>query len=310
MWTEWRAAALRHTPPTDEFLAAGQYAIAPAAGAALLVFALALLILGKRAALPAAALAMVVGFGIANYYRNVFPWWPTGAAWHWLPLLFLMAQVDGVLGQSGTHGWGRWRLRLGLGLIAALVLVPPDLHQKWPALVASWPYPLNARVWPILAFTLAVALGWAGSEAVARQAPGGLVGLGLSLAVFGAGFVLAHAHSARLADALSIPAAALLGVSLVAIFAKVDIGGAVSGVALMLPAVLVVGFSETFNDIPWYGFLLAGLPPVTVGLLAIPPLSRTTGFGRSLLFWLLCLGPTIAAVTIAVRAETLITDEW
>jgi hypothetical protein len=309
MWTEWRTAALRHTPPTDELLAAGQYAIGPAAGSALLLFALALLILGKRAALPAAALAMVVGFGIANYYRNVFPWWPAGAAWHWLPLLFLMAQVDGVLGQSCTPGWGRWRLRLGLGLIAALVLVPPDLHQKWPALVASWPYPLNARVWPILAFTLAVALGWAGSEAVARQSPGGVVGLGLSLALFGAGFVMAHAHSARFADALSIPAAALLGVTLVAFFAKVDIGGAVPGVALMLPSILLMGFYETFNEMPWYTFLLAGLPPVTVGLLGIPPLSRMTGFGRSLLFWLLCLGPTIAAVTIAVRTETLI-EEW
>jgi len=310
MWSEWRAAALRHTPPTGELVAAGQYAIAPAAGGSLLVFALAILILGKRAALPAAALAMVVGFGIANYYRVVFPWWPAGAAWHWLPLLFLMAQVDGVLGQSGTPGWGRWRLRLGLGLIAALVLVPPDLHQKWPALAASWPYPLNARVWPVLAFTLAVALGWAGSEAVARQTPGGVVGLGLSLALFGAGFVMAHAHSARLADAITIPAAALLGVSLVAVFLKVDVGGAVPGVALMLPSVLLVGFSETFNDIPWYGFLLAGLPPVTVGLLAVPPMSRMTGFGRGLAFWLLCLGPTIAAVIIAVRAETLISDEW
>jgi hypothetical protein len=310
MWHEWRAAALRHTPPTEEFVAAGQYAIAPAAGSALLFFALALLIFGKRVALPAAALAMIVGFGVANYYRGVFPWWPSGAAWHWLPLLFLMAQIDGLLGQSGTPGWGRWRLRLGLGLLAALVLVPPDLHHKWPALVASWPYPLQARFWPLLAFTLAVALGWAGSEAVARQSPGGTVGLGLSLALFGAGFVMAHAHSARFADALSIPASALLGISLVAFFAKVDIGTALPGVALILPSILLVGFYETFNEMPWYTFLLAGLPPLTIGLLALPALSRMSGFGRGLAFWLLCLGPTVAAVIIAVRTETLLSDEW
>jgi len=310
MWSEWRATIFRHTPPTEELLGAGQYAIAPAAGSALVLFALALLILGKRVALPAAALAMVVGFGVANYFRRVFPWWPSGASWHWLPLLFLLAQIDGLLGQSGTPGWGRWRLRLGLGLVAALVLVPADLHHKWPAVMAGWPYPFHARAWPLVAFTLAVALGWAGSEAVTRQSPGGTVGIGLALAVFGAGFVMAHAHSARFADALSIPAAALLGVSLVALFAKVDVGTAVPGVALMLPSILLVGFYETFNDLPWYAFLLAGLPPVTVGLLALPPLSRLTGFGRSLAFWALCLGPTVAAVVIAVRAETLLSEEW
>jgi hypothetical protein len=35
-----------------------------------------------------------------------------------------------------------------------------------------------------------------------------------------------------------------------------------------------------------------------------------SGFGRGLAFWLLCLGPTVAAVIIAVRTETLLSDEW
>ena len=53
------------------------------------------------------------------------------------------------------------------------------------------------------------------------------------------------------------------------------------------------------------------MPPVTVGLLAIPPLSKLAGVGRSILFWVLCLGPTLAAVILAVRAETLPgSDEW
>ena len=133
---------------------------------------------------------------------------------------------------------------------------------------------------------------------------------GMALALFGAGFVMAHAHSARFADALSIPGAALLGVALVAAFAKVDIGTALPGVALMLPSILLAGFYETYSDLPWYAFLLAGLPPVAVGLLALPPLSRMTGFGRSLAFWLLCLGPTVTAVIVAVRSETLLSDEW
>jgi hypothetical protein len=310
MWTEWRTTILRHTPPTEELIGAGQYALAPAAGTAVVVFALVLLAFGKRAALPAAALAMIAGFGVANYYRGVFPWWPTGPGWHWLPILFLLAQIDGLVGRAGTPGWGRWRLRLGLGLLAALVLVPPDLHHKWPVVVADWPYLFRARAWPLVAFTLAIALGWAGSESVARQAPGAAVGIGLSLALFGAGYVMAHAHSARFADALSIPAAALFGISLVALVCKVDLGGAVPGVALILPSILLVGFYETFNEIPWYAFLLAALPPIALGLLALPPLAKTTGVGRWLLFLILGLGPTMAAVVLAVRAETLISDEW
>src|SRR5687767_4090854 len=102
MWSEWRAAVLRHTPPTEELLGAGQYAIAPAAGAALVAFALVLLIFGKRAALPGAALGMVAGVATANYFRDVFPWWPEGQRWHWVPLLFLLASVDGLLGRAGT----------------------------------------------------------------------------------------------------------------------------------------------------------------------------------------------------------------
>jgi hypothetical protein len=121
---------------------------------------------------------------------------------------------------------------------------------------------------------------------------------------------MAHAHSARFADALSIPAAALLGVAVVAAVSKVDVGGAIPGVALVLPSILLVGFHETFNDIPWYAFLVAALPPVTIGLMALPPVSRMTGLGRAVLFWLLCLGPTVAAVVLAVRAETLVSDEW
>ena len=90
--------------------------------------------------------------------------------------------------------------------------------------------------------------------------------------------------------------AALFAISLVALFCKVDIGGALPGIALLLPSVLLVAATETYSEVPWYAFALAGLPPLTVGLLAIPPLARTTGFWRGVLFWILCLGPTVASV--------------
>ncbi|HJZ89527.1 MAG TPA: hypothetical protein VKE40_01555, partial [Gemmataceae bacterium] len=310
-WDEWYTTVLRHVPPPADLVEAGRKYLGPAAGSALIVFALVLLIFGRRSALPAGSLAMLVGFGVANYRYELFPWWPPAGGRFWLPLLFLGAQVDGLLARSGgVPFWGRWRLRLGIGLLAALLLVPPDLHKAWPSVWPQWPYLFQAKAWPLAAFTLVVAFGWAGSEAVARQSPGGVVGVGLSLALFGASIVVLHAHSGSLAEMLTFPAAALLGVSVAALFCKVDIGGAVPGVALLCPALVLVGFHETFDHhIPWFAFLLAGIPLLTTGLLAVPPLSRLTGFRKWALFWVLCLGPTIAAVTLAVRAESLV-EEW
>ena len=48
----------------------------PRPGRALVVFALVILMLGRRAALAAGALAMVAGFAVANYRYMLFPWWP------------------------------------------------------------------------------------------------------------------------------------------------------------------------------------------------------------------------------------------
>jgi hypothetical protein len=316
MLGEWRDAVLRHTPATPEVVDAGRYALGPAAGAALAVFAIVLLALGRRAGLAAGAVAMVAGLGVANYFRNVFPWWPEPRAelpppgWHWVPLLFLLAQFDGLLARTPTVPvWGGWRLRLGIGFLAALLLVPNDLHKNWPLLVENGPFPFRAQVWPILAFTLVVALGWAGSQAVARTMSRGVVGFGLAFALFGAGFVLVHAHTARMADILSIAGAALFAVAVVAAIANVDVGGAVPGVAVLLPAILLVGATETFSEVPWYAFVLAGCPPLTIGLLAVPPMTRLAGFWKGILFWILCLGPTVAAVTLAVWKESLPGEE-
>ena len=326
MLTEWREAALRHTPASNDLVTAGQQALGPSAGAALVVFAVGLLVFGKKAAVPAAALAVLAAVGVANYFRGAFEWWPDPqadpdrplfprlVAWHWLLILLVVAQLDGILAHGSTiPKWGSWRLKLGLGVLAALVIVPAGLFATWPLEYASWPFPFRAQVWPILAFTLVVALGWAGSAKVAQQSPGGTVGIGLAMALFGAGFVVVHAHTARFADALSILAAALMVIALVAAFTKVEVTGAIPGVALLLPSILLVTFIENdgLHQIPWYAFVLAGLPPLTVGLLAVPPFTKVSGVGKGILFWFLCLGPTVAAVILAVRAETLPgADEW
>lgn len=298
MLDDLRAAVLRHAPPAAELESAWWQALYPAALAAFLLFSINLVSFGRRAAGPAAAWALLAAVGLANYSRHAVPWWPDRrsdgslVAWHWLFLLVVLFQHDGTFLSADARTWRTWVRRLVLVGLAAWLLVPADLRD---------------RHWPLAAFAGLVLLGWAGSESVARQSPGGTVALGLAAAMFGAGFVLAHAHSASLADALSIPGAALVGIAVVAFAARVEVSGAIPGVALLLPAVLLVGKNVTFSEVPWSAFILAGLPPVTIGLLAVPPFSRL-GRGRWLLFWVLCLGPTVAAVALAVRAETLIED--
>jgi hypothetical protein len=298
MLEEWRAALLRHTPPQAELVDAGEFLLGPAAIVAFAIFESNLAIYGKKAAVQASAWAMLVAFGVANYLRGPLPWLPDrpfqapAEPWHWLVLLFVLFQHDGTFGSVGRT-WRSWGRRLAVCGLAAWVFVPQEAY---------------AKLWPLAVFGALIFIGWVGSEALSQRVPGGTVPLGLSFSLLGASFVVAHAHSARFADALAIPGAALFGIALVAFITRVDPSGAFAGVALVLPAVLLMSQQSTFSEISWYAFLLAAAPPVTIGLLAIPPLSRLSGGWRFFLFWVLCLGPTIAAVTLAVRAETLIED--
>jgi hypothetical protein len=326
MLTEWREAASRHVPDVKTLLAAGQDSLGPAAGIALAVFAVGLLVTRKRAPVPVAAVAMLVAVGVANYLHPVLPWWPelhrdTGRPLfpriqgrELLLLFFLLAQIDGILTScQGVPNWGKWRLRLGLGLLAAVMLVPAGLHDTWPEKYGHWPYPFKAWAWPLAAFTLAVALGWAGSTKAAQAWPGGWVGLGLAASLFGASIVILHGHFASAAEAVTYPAAALVGISLVAAVAKVEVTGALPGLCVMLPACLLMAATEADSEVPWYAFVLAGLPPITLGLLALPSVGKMSGIARHLVFWVLCLGPTVAALVLAMRAEELpaaTPDDW
>ena len=118
----------------------------------------------ERPPCPPAALAMLVGFCCgATIATRCFPGCricvvKAGLApWDWLPYLLLLALIDGLLAQSKGVPWrGGWRLRLGVGLLAALLIVPAKLPDEWPIRVQE-------KAWSVAAFTLIVALGWGGS---------------------------------------------------------------------------------------------------------------------------------------------------
>ncbi|HEX3149402.1 MAG TPA: hypothetical protein VHR66_15115 [Gemmataceae bacterium] len=330
MLTEWRESASRHFPDLNTLMASGKEALGPAAGVAMVVFVVGLFVTRKRAPVAVAAVAMLAAVGVVNYLHPLLKWWPAlerdpdrplFSHFHgreFLLLFFVLAQVDGILTSSeGVPTWGKWRLRLGLGLLAAILIVPAGLHDSWPIWpkdYASWPHPFKAWAWPLAGFTLAVALGWAGSTKAAQQWPGPWVGLGLAASLFGASIVIIHGHYASMAEAVTLPAAALVGISLVALFAKVEVTGALPGLCVLLPACLLATATLADSEVPWYAFVLAGLPPITVGIMGLPSVAKMSGIGKHLLFWTLCLGPTIAALVIAMRVEELPTsssnDEW
>src|SRR5262249_42884828 len=102
--------------------------------------------------------------------------------------------------------------------------------------------------------------------------------------------------------------AALIGIAVVSLIFKVDSSGAVPATVFLLAAILLIAQDTTFSEIPWHAFLLAGCTPLTIGLMALPPFSRMTGLKMHFAFWILALGPTIAAIALAVRAESLVSD--
>jgi hypothetical protein len=300
MFNEWKAAVLRHVPPIEDIRSAGENALGPAAAIAFGLMLLSVLSFGKRAGGQAAAWSLLVACGYANYVRGALVWAPERGAnaviepWHWIPLLFLLFVHDGTFFASSDPRSARvWVRRLAIAGLAAWVLVPIAHRNEY---------------WPLAAFAGLITLGSAGSESVARQRPCA-VALALAIACMGASLVVLHAHSARFSEALSFPGAALIGIAVVSLILKVDSSGAIPGTVFLLAAVLMISQDSTFSEIPWYAFLLAGCTPLTIGLMALPPLSRMTGLKMHLVFWILALGPIIAAITLAVRAESLV-SEW
>src|SRR3954470_489799 len=112
MLTEWREAAARHVPDFASLLTAARESLGPAAGTSLLVFAVGLLVTRKKGAVPAAAVAMIAAVGVANYLHPLLKWWPEIEVdpdrplfprirgQHFLLLMFLFAQFDGILTAS------------------------------------------------------------------------------------------------------------------------------------------------------------------------------------------------------------------
>jgi hypothetical protein len=279
-------------PPTDLIWDTFRTALLPPFVVAAAVFALiAWLGRGREAVVhAAAALALPAGFVAGNYFRAALPLIPGPAAWQWIVLVLVGVQVVGwVALRPRLPAWGAWLLRGLAAGAAGWLLTPADLRAE--------------HAWVAAALAGLVLADWAVTDALARRPDGALATLGLALALFGAGGVLIHAHTARFMDAALLVAAALVGVAAGA--GRRPTGGAVPGAIVALAGLLLSGFHETYSEVPAVSFLLPAVAPLAPGLTLLPPLRERQGPWVALLRLGLVLGPVVVAVALAAHAEPL-----
>ena len=231
----------------------------------------------------ASALALAAGLAAGNLFRGALPLIPEQAAWHWLPLTALAALAAGLLARLPHVPWFvGWPVRLAAVAFAAWMLVPNEFRAQ------AW--------WHLGAFAAGVLALWALLETVAERTPGGTVPLSLALAFLGGAVVILHGYSARLADIGLIAAAGLTGIALVAWWGQADVRGAMPGVAVLLPGLLLAGMWETadLTKVPRRSFVLIAVAPLAWALTLLPPRLRLPA---------LLLVPVAYAVYLAMRAE-------
>jgi hypothetical protein len=119
----------------------------------------------------------------------------------------------------------------------------------------------------------------------------------------GAGLVLVYSHSGRLADAALLMAAALGGVSLVALWVPIDMRPVLPALTMYLCGVMLSGYDGTFSDVPMMSFFLAAHAPLFLAFVLIPLRRAKSGWQQALIYSSAILAPIAVALALAIRAE-------
>ena len=274
----------------DEFL----HSVLPAA-----LVAVALMVpgalLAKRwpaSAYLGSALAVAAGLAVGSWLRDqALPLTrlPGPAAWEWLALVTLAALAAGVIGRllpgSGSAGWG---LRGMVAAHAGWLLAPAELRGE--------------HVWVPLVLGAVVLAEWAILEALDW---GGLVALAAAAAALTASVVLIHAGSLRFSEIAMILGGALAGAGLTALVLRASAGGVSGAVAVMVPALLLSGWYETYSEVPRSSFALAALALLALAPSLVPAWRRNQRRGLWALQLVLLLVPLAGAIALAAQAESL-----
>lgn len=320
-------------PPWNEVRDALLLVLAPAAGASLALMLLLRVWGGPRWAPLAAALAFASAVTAGNYFPEAFAWrldserpltagdlrtvlgWslegkppaketenpeptpeaeppPLPSPRYWLPWLAALALViEGLSLLPATPPAAGWVARTLASVLAGRLLSPADMRLELP--------------WAPWALAAAVLAGWTLVSTLQRRWEDGTIGTALGLCFALSAGVLLHAHSARLTDLALIVGAALLGPALVCWKWPGNSSPALAAAVLVLPGLMLNAQYETFSEVPYACFLLAGLATLGLAPLTIPVLARQQGWRRWLPGLGLPLALAVAALVLARQAESL-----
>lgn len=317
-------------PPLQYVLDALAQNVLPPAGAAALVVCT-FLVLGRWAGALWSAVAVVVGFMVANFtlafvkpedvptWENTFrllPWKPeeTAAGWNWLPRAALLLLAVGLLsrwvGLLAAHylperRWWVANVMVWTPRVAAVVVVSEWLVSGRAAQAEEW----QGLRWQLAAVTLAA---WVTLDAVARAGMGGQVAAYLAAMLLVGGAVLLYAHSKRFMDVAVILGSVMFGVAVAAGSGKADASGAVPAGVAFLPGLVLGGRpSLAEHAVPATAFWLVALAPLVLLPFLVPTLSRKNGWIVRIIRALAVFAPLIAALILAAHHEKLaFEEEW
>jgi hypothetical protein len=279
-------------PPLDHVLEVLLNAVLPPAILAAALTALVAWVGRRRDAIVylGSALGLAAGGALGNWLCGALPvtGMPT-VAWHWLPWVTLAALTTGVVAAGPTVPVGvGWSLRGMVAGHASWLLTPAELRTE--------------HFWVPLLVGAVVLAEWAVLEQLKW---GGFAALAMSLTAVTGAVVLIHAGSRRFFDLAMILGGALAGIAVAALPMRVHTRGVAPAVAVIVPALLLSGWYETYSEVPWSSFTLAALSPLSLAPSLWPAWQRHQKKGlwavQSLLF-LACLA---GAIALAAMHESL-----
>ena len=280
-------------PPRAVVIDALRYAVAPAAGAAVVVLALAGTVLWRltphwRRAVPAVSvLALAAALAAGNHFRGALPWAPDAAWWHWAgPAIALAVVTELVARVRGVSGEVGHLLRGVAAGVAAAAFTPPDWQAE-----ARWSFPLLAAV---------LAAEWGLLVAVGRRHPGGTTALAMAVVAGGVVGVLAHHNDLRFTDVATFTQVGLGTLAVMAWLVRADASAAAVAV-VPLCGVLVLSRFLGESDVRWGCFLATGLAPLALA----PLLTVRPRWWTPVLAGVLVTAPVGWAVATAMRDAPL-----
>jgi hypothetical protein len=214
---------------------------------------------------------------------------PGPAAWEWLPWVMLAALATGVVASLHAVPAGvGWSLRGAVSAHAGWLLVPAELRFEY--------------LWAPLLLGAVVLAEWAVLEQLDW---GGLVPMAAAPSAVAASVVLLLAGSLRFNQVALILAGSLTGIGVVALALRATAGATGPAVAVILPALVLAGWYETFSEVPKTSFVLAALAPLALSPSLLPAWRRYQRKGLWAVQVILLLLPLAGAVLLAAQHESL-----